>query len=887
MVIPRACGIVADKTPPYFGFKYKRIAASPLQKRSLSPFCKSPFCINFFLNYSTELKPCQVALSVGSSPIEQEQSIEEDPLLVAIIHDGKQPLNVFCGQAEVIVLLYREKLGENKTKKVLTGIDTYSLMIKVGLKELIRNPVRHGKATKKSEDTILNSGKDGSSPIELAHSLKLIADSQDVPPRAKSYEQRAKIHAASPLKKMTLTPFFPIMPASRFVVVNVRDNELFLGVVSGKINLSNKTFKATTGTNIASNLVEQTIFQRIIEWMKLKRSLINKYKARKKAEGYIKANLKFSLREINQKIPLEEIPVEFRPQTPNNKLAELAIEESTRKIIFPWAIIVRDPPLLLVQLTLLEIILHYHYHKIPDLVHSVIDKYIVKKVYKRFLKAVKKVNGKKINFLLAKNWLKSMEELKNRPLGRHSEVFDETDRDYSDNVIIDIITKDFVFPQQRWKEIEEHLVKFLRTPSARVDCLKYMFCKLYLFSNWNVTHYLFINLTNFAVAVFSQLSPEDKEKTIREYFSQNWYESYWMLTVILSMTGGSKAGEILNEKLKGLPSNHPGYWVIGLRDILEEALGRLNNNSNLPLSEKTAADYFVYLNYYLARSKWQKDWKPANANKGYISAHSTSLKSLSKIEMDLTLPVGHFLEVLSQIAELDKVAVSSSIGKGKQEIVASRDLLAVGCGLSTGGAAAASPMKKKQPLPLFYSIPEFSSQNQKDINDKLLTINFSEGLATSPVENDSQYLVVRGQRPRTREDGLSYFIGEDNKKIECEDKKKSDIKDNFFIHWLFFVASLCCPKENYQPYYRRYNIKMEKGHIFVSVLFASLANLAAAIRKNILATRPPVKVSQGILPETWGKKTPANREPKRILPPSSKKFDIVVNSSEDSIVFYS
>ncbi|MBU1809652.1 MAG: hypothetical protein KJ629_00710, partial [Candidatus Omnitrophica bacterium] len=151
------------------------------------------------------------------------------------------------------------------------------------------------------------------------------------------------IIAASPVsfnsKEMTLTPFFP-MPASRFVVVNVRDNELFLGVVSGKINLSNKTFKATTGTNIASNIVEQTIFQRIIEWMKFKRSLLNKYKARKKAEGYIKANLKFSLREINQKIPLEEIPVEFRPQTPNNKLAELAIEESTRKIIFPWAIIV-------------------------------------------------------------------------------------------------------------------------------------------------------------------------------------------------------------------------------------------------------------------------------------------------------------------------------------------------------------------------------------------------------------------------------------------------------------------------------------------------------------------------------------------------------------------
>lgn len=71
------------------------------------------------------------------------------------------------------------------------------------------------------------------------------------------------------------------------------------------------------------------------------------------------------------------IPMEFRPATPSGRLYEVVGQGNNRKIIFAWALMVRDLPKQLVELTLVEAILMYYYpEKNADWVHSIVDDYI-------------------------------------------------------------------------------------------------------------------------------------------------------------------------------------------------------------------------------------------------------------------------------------------------------------------------------------------------------------------------------------------------------------------------------------------------------------------------------------------------------------------------------
>ena len=69
----------------------------------------------------------------------------------------------------------------------------------------------------------------------------------------------------------------------------------------------------------------------------------------------------------------EQIPVEFKPSTPNNKLAEVVEEGGVRKIIFSWRI--TRIPELLANLVFAEEVLHY-IHDDDEFVHPMIDEYI-------------------------------------------------------------------------------------------------------------------------------------------------------------------------------------------------------------------------------------------------------------------------------------------------------------------------------------------------------------------------------------------------------------------------------------------------------------------------------------------------------------------------------
>ncbi|MBU0549452.1 MAG: hypothetical protein KJ838_03925, partial [Candidatus Omnitrophica bacterium] len=115
--------------------------------------------------------------------------------------------------------------------------------------------------------------------------------------------------------------------------------------------------------------------------------------SRQKTQVFVKDYLGVALkrsREMKQQIPFGKIPLEFRLSTPNNKLAEVVVEDGIRKIIFSWAIIARAPPALLIQLTLLEEILHYYYPAQDEFVHSVIDQYISSEIYESFINAIEK-----------------------------------------------------------------------------------------------------------------------------------------------------------------------------------------------------------------------------------------------------------------------------------------------------------------------------------------------------------------------------------------------------------------------------------------------------------------------------------------------------------------
>ncbi|TRZ50157.1 hypothetical protein D4Q80_00760, partial [bacterium] len=104
------------------------------------------------------------------------------------------------------------------------------------------------------------------------------------------------------------------------------------------------------------------------------------------------------------------IPVEFSPETPNKRLAEVAGEGAERRIIFSWAMLTRAPPDLLVQLTLAEEILHYYYPNQAWWVHALIDNYLLSEEnYPSFLAAVKEAQSKGIR--AEENWLPGLEAI--------------------------------------------------------------------------------------------------------------------------------------------------------------------------------------------------------------------------------------------------------------------------------------------------------------------------------------------------------------------------------------------------------------------------------------------------------------------------------------------
>jgi len=126
---------------------------------------------------------------------------------------------------------------------------------------------------------------------------------------------------------------------------------------------------------------------------------------------------------------------------------------------------------------------------------------------------------------------------------------------------------------------------------------------------------------------------------------------------------------------------------------------------------------------------------------------------------------------------------------------------------------------------------------------------------------------------------LFYFIRENNGKVDDNNHKKNNIQKNTFIHRLLFSAS-GNPYENYESHYSCEDIKNQKIHNFV---FAIAANFAAIVRKIKVTAIPPMRVSQGILPEALGINTPTTKEPNNIFAPSRKKLETVLNSSEDNI----
>ncbi|MGD9015705.1 MAG: glycogen/starch synthase, partial [Candidatus Omnitrophota bacterium] len=77
-----------------------------------------------------------------------------------------------------------------------------------------------------------------------------------------------------------------------------------------------------------------------------------------------------------------------------------------RLVILHWSVITRAPPALIVELTLIEEILHYYYPESQDSVHASLDEYISKQLHNSFLKAIQE--AEKVGIIPEDNYIQSL-----------------------------------------------------------------------------------------------------------------------------------------------------------------------------------------------------------------------------------------------------------------------------------------------------------------------------------------------------------------------------------------------------------------------------------------------------------------------------------------------
>ncbi|MEW6170229.1 MAG: alpha/beta fold hydrolase, partial [Candidatus Omnitrophota bacterium] len=100
------------------------------------------------------------------------------------------------------------------------------------------------------------------------------------------------------------------------------------------------------------------------------------------------------LNELDLQIQIPDfVRVEFWPTTPNNRLAEVIEDAQERIIILSWAIITRVPPEEIIEITLLEEILHYTTNFCPEMVHELVDTYIASRqdLYRKVRFSIRKM----------------------------------------------------------------------------------------------------------------------------------------------------------------------------------------------------------------------------------------------------------------------------------------------------------------------------------------------------------------------------------------------------------------------------------------------------------------------------------------------------------------
>ncbi|TRZ50583.1 DUF89 family protein, partial [bacterium] len=207
---------------------------------------------------------------------------------------------------------------------------------------------------------------------------------------------------------------------SRFTVLKPTRREKALGKATGKIDLANGkfTFERGKALTLPSRFFEDLSLHewRIVNGNRVKYDLYDvEGGACRINEGLERV---FSRREeMKQAIPAKAIiPVEIRPQTPHKKLAEVCVVGGVKKIIFSWALLMRDLLGQFIVEVVLEEELRHYFNPQASRVHRVIDDYLASRIYTSFLFEVKE--AKRLGIHAKATWLRDLGRLRAAAQGK-------------------------------------------------------------------------------------------------------------------------------------------------------------------------------------------------------------------------------------------------------------------------------------------------------------------------------------------------------------------------------------------------------------------------------------------------------------------------------------
>jgi len=228
-------------------------------------------------------------------------------------------------------------------------------------------------------------------------------------------------------------------------------------------------------------------------------------------------------------------------------------------------------------------------------------------------------------------------------------------------ISIILIINASVSDKEKWDLIENYLLNHLRRKQELYfkDILKE---GIYSYSRFMIPDFIFLNVINFAVALFYMCDKNDKNKIFSNPFPHNFNEDYWMRAAVYALTGDSRAKYVIAKRLREVNSSFGLYWNVGLIDILREMLKI--SDSEKPIAERTAYDCKVLIKYYQERKRWGS--RPFNSRDSYIAAHNSYEAILSKGKEKLVLPVERFMGKIEKVMSEDSFlvhAASPIIGK--------------------------------------------------------------------------------------------------------------------------------------------------------------------------------------------------------------------------------